>query len=63
MPCSACGHGSTNSKPPVLILGHQHIKDNKEKSLHLQRKAIIKKSVLKRSSTSKFNMFKKMSYY
>lgn len=34
MPCSACGHGSTTSKPSVLILGHKHKKIDKEKSLN-----------------------------
>jgi len=38
MPCSACGHSSTNSKPPVLILGQQHIKVGKEKVLNQRNK-------------------------
>ena len=62
MPCSACGHGSTNSKPPILILGQRNTKFNKKQFSKKEKKTVIQQSNFRRKSISRFNMFKKINY-
>ena len=55
MPCSACGHGSSNTNPPVLFLG-------RTKTVKSLLQNVSKSFFPKQKPNVRFNMFRQMKF-